>query len=176
MLTKSQKKKKKLFVKIPFFFSKIRKTPAREAQRKQQPNFERNPCIRFIDNCATDDGRWRTTLTLLSIKPYWFHLAKVKQRPLGLLLGPWSCLPIPVSPFLFQLQLLTPMQTCFGQFGHGSRCTVQNTDFRPMVLTTSHQDHGQKMAPNTKRDRLKLNWAWIQVTQLQKPSFSNHDL
>ncbi len=27
------------------------------AQGKQKPKFERNPCIRFRDNCDTDDGR-----------------------------------------------------------------------------------------------------------------------
>ncbi len=31
------------------------------AQGKQQPQFEKkNPCIRFRDNCDTDDGRQAT--------------------------------------------------------------------------------------------------------------------
>ena len=36
------------------------KTPERMTQGKQQPKFERNPCINFRHNCATDgqtDGR-----------------------------------------------------------------------------------------------------------------------
>ncbi len=41
------------------FFSKIKKTSGRMAQGKQQPKFERNPRIRFGDNCVTD-GRQMT--------------------------------------------------------------------------------------------------------------------
>ncbi len=38
------------------------------AQEKQQPKFERNPCIRFRDNCdtdgrTTDDGQKSHTMT-----------------------------------------------------------------------------------------------------------------
>ena len=38
--------------------------PQRMVQRKQQPKFERNPCIRKRDNCDTD-GR-RTNFEFLS--------------------------------------------------------------------------------------------------------------
>ncbi len=43
--------------------AKLQQTSQRMAQGKQQPKFERNPCIRFKDNCvtegrtATDDGQ-----------------------------------------------------------------------------------------------------------------------
>ncbi len=54
MLTKTKnihKKSKKNF------FSKIQKTSERIAQRKPQLKFERNPCVRFRDNCDTDGRR-----------------------------------------------------------------------------------------------------------------------
>ena len=41
-----------------FFFSKIKQISERMAQGKQQPQFERNPCIRFTEIIATrTDGR-----------------------------------------------------------------------------------------------------------------------
>ncbi len=54
MLTKTKnihKKSKKNF------FLKIKKLVLRIVQKKLQMRFERNPCIRFRDNCDTDDGR-----------------------------------------------------------------------------------------------------------------------
>ncbi len=66
MLTKTKnirKKSKKKFKK------KIKKLVLRIVQEKPQMKFERNPCIRFRDNCNTDDGRMddgRTT----DIVPY----------------------------------------------------------------------------------------------------------
>ncbi len=42
---------------IPLFFSKNQKTSECMVQKKRQPKFERNPCIRFRDNCDTYDGR-----------------------------------------------------------------------------------------------------------------------
>ena len=52
MLTKTKnihKKSKKKF--------KKKKMVLRIIQEKLQMKFERNPCIRFKDNCDTDDGR-----------------------------------------------------------------------------------------------------------------------
>ncbi len=62
MLTKTKNIRKKSKKK---FFSKIQKTSERMAQGKPQLKFERNPWIKFRDNCDTDgrrmtDGR-RTT-------------------------------------------------------------------------------------------------------------------
>ncbi len=58
MLTKTKNIRKKS---KKNFFSKIQKTSERMAQEKPQLKFERNPCIKFRDNCDTDgrtDGRW----------------------------------------------------------------------------------------------------------------------
>ncbi len=64
MLTKTKnirKKSKKTF------FSKMTKTSGRMAQGKPQPKFERNPCVRFRENRATDgrtdDGQKPHTMT-----------------------------------------------------------------------------------------------------------------
>ncbi len=58
MLTKTKNIRKKSKKK---FFSKIQKTSKRIAQGKPQLKFERNPCVKFRDNCDTDgrttDGR-----------------------------------------------------------------------------------------------------------------------
>ncbi len=54
MLTKTKNIRKK----IPPKKCLNAKTPERMAQGKQQPKFERNPYIRFRDNCATDG--WTT--------------------------------------------------------------------------------------------------------------------
>ena len=58
MLTKTKNIRKKS--KKTFFFSKIQKKYERMAQGKPQLKFERNLCIRFRDNCDTDDGRQTT--------------------------------------------------------------------------------------------------------------------
>ena len=52
MLTKTKNIRKKKTKK--YVFPKILKTSERVAQGKQQPKFERNPCIGFIDNCNTE--------------------------------------------------------------------------------------------------------------------------
>ncbi len=49
-ITKQSKKIKEIF----FFF----KLPLPIVQEKPQMKFGRNPCIRFRDNCDTDDGQW----------------------------------------------------------------------------------------------------------------------
>ncbi len=58
MLTKTKNIRKKSKI---IFFLKIQKTSERMAQGKLQLKFERNPCIKFRDNCdtdgRTDDGR-----------------------------------------------------------------------------------------------------------------------
>ncbi len=57
MLTKTKNIRKKS---KKNFFSKIQKTSERIAQGKPQLKFERNPCVKFRDNCDTDgrtDGR-----------------------------------------------------------------------------------------------------------------------
>ena len=54
MLTKTKNIHKKIEKKK---FSKIQKTSERIAQRKPQLKFERNPCVKFRDNCDTDDGQ-----------------------------------------------------------------------------------------------------------------------
>ncbi len=54
MLTKTKNIRKKIKKK---FFSKIQKTSERMAQGKPQIKFERNPCIKFRDNCDTDGQR-----------------------------------------------------------------------------------------------------------------------
>ncbi len=55
MLTKMKNIRKKI-KKKKHFFTKMSKMPERMAQGKQQPKFERNPCIRFRDG-RTDGGR-----------------------------------------------------------------------------------------------------------------------
>ena len=55
MLTKTKKKTRKKSENV--FWGKIQKKCQRMAQGKQKPKFERNPRIRFRDNCDTDDGR-----------------------------------------------------------------------------------------------------------------------
>ncbi len=66
MLTKTKNIRKKS---KKNFFLKIQKTSERMAQGKPQLKFERNPCIKFRDNCDTDgrttDGR-RTNCDFMS--------------------------------------------------------------------------------------------------------------
>ncbi len=59
MLTKTKifKKNKK-----KHFLSKMKKKSVHMAQGKPQLKFERNPCIRFRENCATD-GRMTDNLS-----------------------------------------------------------------------------------------------------------------
>ncbi len=54
MLTKTKNIRKKS---KKNFFSKIKKMSERMAQGKPQLKFERNPCIKFRDNCDMDGRR-----------------------------------------------------------------------------------------------------------------------
>ncbi len=59
-VNENEKKNRKKFESMCFLW-KLQKTCQRMAQGKQQPKFERNPCIRFRDNCDTDGRRAEIT-------------------------------------------------------------------------------------------------------------------
>ncbi len=75
MLTKTKIcVKNKKFDKRGKIFSKIQ-TSKCMTQEKQQPKFERNACIRFIDNCDMD-GR---TMDKLRFPELWWHSQNVSR-------------------------------------------------------------------------------------------------